>query len=803
MIKNYLTTALRRFRRNKAYAAINVVGLALGLACCLLIAAYVRHELSYDTYHEHADRVYLVARTWYDEGGAPTMEFARISAPIGPALEAELPDVEIAARIMPWDGVVERGARRFEEDGFFFVEPGVFELFTIPFERGDPATALEEPNTVVLTTSMAEKYFPCEYPIGKSLRFEGEEMLRVTGVVEDAPPNTHFPYDFLASFATIEQQAWWPDVAENWGGFNNFATYVRLPEGTDAEQVEAKLATFMDRHYTLHIGAASEVYLQPLPDIHLHSQLDMELAPTGSFAQVLLLIGVALLVLCIAGFNYVNLATARAATRAREVGVRKTLGAGQRQLVRQFLGEATMTTALAMAGALLLARALLPAFRDFVGAPLALFGEQPGAVALVLLGSVLVVGLAAGSYPAFFLARFQPATILKTDGPSHSGHARFRKGLVVVQFVITIGLLIGVGAMHRQMEYVQTKRLGFDAERLVTLPMTEAMAARFADVRARLEAHPQIERVTASQLVPSDALVNAIDAEAEVGGRMQPVKSLPLLPVDHAFFATYGIEVVAGRDFDRQRASDSTQAFVLNETAVRQIGWASPEAAIGKTFQFNPSDTLPRRGNVIGVVEDVHFESLHERIAPMVFFVMPERFTTVTARVATTDLPETLAFLEAQWTQLMPEVPFEYAFLDQAFDALYRSERRMGQIFGYFTGLAVVIACLGLFGVATYMAEQRTKEIGIRKALGATAASIVALLMKEVVWLVGLAFVVAVPLGYVGVQQWLAEYAYHTTLGPGLFVTAGTLGLVVALLAVSTQAFRAARTDPVKALHTE
>lgn len=802
MLKNYLKIAVRNLRKQKGYAFINVFGLAAGLACCLLILLFVRDELSYDRYHENADQVFRVARAWYDEAGTPTLQFAHISPPIGPTLKEEMPEIAHAVRLFRTGSLVSYKEHHFHEQRFYFAEEDIFQLFTMPFIKGDPVTALVEPYTVVLTTSMASKYFGEDDPIGETIRFDDSWDLRVTGIIADAPDNTHFHYDFLASFATFTTQSWTASWATNWGGNNSFATYVLLEDGVDPATVAAKFPAFLDRHYVLHHSASSKLFLQPLPDIHLHSHLDAELEPNGDIVYVYLFSTVALFVLLIACFNFMNLGTARATKRAQEVGVRKVLGAKRKQLVTQFLGESLLLTALALVLAMMLVELLLPVFNDLSGKDLQLFGADAAFVLAMLLGLGLLTGCIAGAYPAFFLSAYQPVAVLKS-AVKGSWRSRLRSVLVGTQFAISIALIIGVGVIIQQLRYVQDKTLGFDEDQLVVISTPSAMRQDFEATRNRLLTHPGVLAVTASEHTPSGQLRNSINVQAEVNGEIKPFNSLPLLAVDHDFTKTYGMEVVAGRTFSTEVASDSLQAFVINESAVRKLGWASAEDAVGKFFMLDSENLSDRRGQVVGVVKDFHFESLHERITPLVMYIRPGLYWRTTLKIAADDIPETLAFLEAQWQTYTPNAPLSYTFVDQGFAQLYQAEERFQQVLSYFAILAILIACLGLLGLASFMVEQRTKEIGVRKVLGAPVGTLVLMLSRDFTRTVALAFIVACPLAYIAMDRWLDTFAYRIDIGWPVFVVAGLSALAIALLTVSFQSIKAALRDPVKSLRYE
>ncbi len=799
MLRNYLVIALRTLRKHRLYSGLNVVGLAVGLASCFLIVLFIADELSYDRYHEDADRVYRVAREWVDASGEPTLRLARISAPIGPALEAEFPDVEATARIWGNGGLIGFEGNHFPEPGFYFAEDDILDVLTIPLAKGDPRTALAEPYTIILTSEKARKYFGDEDPIGKVLQLDTEYDLRVTGVVAPLPGNTHFEFDFLASLGTL-QAVFSPEAFSSWRGNNSFATYVRLSAGADARRLESEFSAFLHGQYAEEAGETSRLFLQPITDIHLRSDLDTELGANGSITYVYLFAAIAALVLLIACFNFMNLATARAAGRAREVGVRKVLGARRGQVAAQFLGEALMTSMLALVVGMLLAALLLPVFNDVAGKAIRLASMQSGAVALTLLGVTVLVGLMAGSYPAVYLSSFGPAHVLRRF--TSRRRSALYKGLVVAQFAIAFVLIAGVGTVYKQLEFVESRPLGYDQERIVVLPGSGEIIDRFATVREQLTAHPAVQSVTASRLIPSNALLDQIDVRIEAAGDLELIRGISLLPVDHHFMRTYGIDVIAGRDFSTHFASDSTEAFLVNEAAVRRFGWSSAEEAVGRPVVLEGS-SLVRSGRVVGVVEDFHFESLHERISPMIFLIFPERHRLVSVKIAGDDLTGALAFLSDRWEEYRPGYPFSHLVLDAALADLYASERRLAQVLGYFALLALFVACLGLFGLAAFAAEERTKEIGIRKVMGATVEQIVALLSKDFARYVILAFVAAAPVVYLASDRWLKSFAYRTDVELGFFATIALLILVAALATVSYQAVRAAVADPANSLRSE
>ncbi|MGA7305861.1 MAG: FtsX-like permease family protein, partial [Rhodothermales bacterium] len=633
-------------------------------------------------------------------------------------------------------------------------------------------------------------------PLGHSVKLFDQFDLIVTGVTSSQPAASHFHPDLLVSFRTTEA---WTEESERseWGQYNNYGTYVLLSKGADAAALQAKLPSFLRAHYEPDNHTVDGLVLQPLTSIHLDSHLDGEFEPNGNRTYVILFIAVAVLVLVIACFNFINLATARASYRGKEVGMRKVMGAERRQLVTQFLGESIVLTSLALVAAVFISWLVMPAFTQLSGQSLSWsqFGLLDALVAVVSV--IVVVSLLAGLIPAVYLSRVQPKEVFRQT-MGGSWRSKLRSTLVVTQFAVSIVLIVGVGVVLRQLSYLQQKDLGFDKEHLVVLPITAEMQADFEPFRNQLESSPLIEHVTASKLVPSKALVDHVGVSAQVDGEMRHA-SLALNPVDYDFLATYGMELTAGRSFSMDLASDSTEAFVINEAAVRLLGWSSAEDAIGRPFVLEAS-SFRRPGVVTGVVKNFNFESLRNEIAPLVLFIMPERWRRVTVRVAASRINEALAFLEQRWKSYRPEFPFTYSFVNEDFGALYQADRKVGTLFGYFSILAVVIASLGLLGLASFVMDRRRKEIGVRKVLGATVASVVRMLSMDFLRLIGLAFLVACPVAYLVARRWLEGFAYRSDIEVWLFAAAGFAVALIALATVSIQSIRSALVDPAVSL---
>lgn len=812
MLSNYVKVALRTLRNQPVYAGINTIGLSVGMAACLLLALYVGHEWSYDRFHADADRIARVVETRATPEGAE--QVAGTAGPVAPTAVQEVPGVEAATRITQLFRVtVQRGDTRFYVGDYLIAEPSFFDVLDFPLAQGDPEAVLREPGTVVLTHAAAQRYFGRENPMGKALSIEAYGEATVTGVLAPLPEASHLQFSMLLPFESVAQVAeWWTPITENWApGFRSFATYAKLDPGTSRAAVAEQLATLMARN-TPEDAMPSDVSLQPLTDIHLYSsgiQGGFNAQP-GNATYVLILGLIALFILGLAGINYMNLATARAADRQREVGVRKAMGAGHAQLVGRFVGEAVLLCGVALVIGVGLARGALPAFNVLAGTSLSLGVLMQPAVIGALVGGTLVVGLLAGAYPAFVLARFRPSAVLKaSQGATEGGSVWLRRGLVVTQFAVSIALIAATLVVTQQLDYIQSKALGFDEEHLVAVDINSGDVRRsMAAMKDEMQRHPAVQQVSVSSRIPGD-WKNIPNVEVTTP-EAQPDASISayFMGVDADFLATFDVTLKAGRFFEAARGTDTT-AVVLNETAVQTLGFADPVGATIRVPQAGqggsgPAETQTFR--VIGVVEDFHFQPLYQPIQPLLLGYHRNPIDEIdyfTARVDGSQVTAAVEHLRAVGERFDPEHPFEYNFVDARIDDAYQADRAVGRIVGAASGLAILIACFGLFGLAAFTAERRRKEMGIRKALGATATSIVTLLSADFLKLVGVAFVVATPLTYGGMQQWLTSFAYRVDLGLGVFALAGGAALLIALLTVSTQAIRAARTDPATTLRSE
>jgi putative ABC transport system permease protein len=812
MWKNYLTVAFRALRKQAGYSLLNVGGLGLGLACAFLIVLFIRHELAFDRFHAHGERVYRLLVDWDEDGGVS----ATTAAGYGQHLPPQLPEVEAAVRVenhrRPYFRV--GGETRQVEETMAIADPAFFEVFSFRLLRGDPATVLDDPGNLVVTERGARALFGDADPMGQVLvmpRPDEDLTFTVAGVMEDVPATSHFTFDYLAPFALITEFMG-EDALENYTNYN-YGTYVLLRPGADPAAVAAKvnaleqarLAAAADGDAEATAGGDGDdgpgLALQPLFDIHFDQTVAFGAGDSRDVSSLYLFGAVGLLVLLIACVNFTNLATARAAKRAREVGVRKAIGAQQGQLVGQFLGESLLLSVLAVGLGLGLATLALPVFNAAMGTELALVDAGAGVVAL-LVAIGLTAGLLAGSYPAFYLSAFQPARVLRGEVTRGQGAAFLRRGLIVGQFTVSVVLIVATLTVYRQLQFMRTRDLGFEKEQVVFLTPPPPVLAQYDALRERLLADPRITHVAQAGGLPGrTGTSRGYNWPGQEGAASGPDgdegASFYTIPADPDFVETLGLELLAGRTFSREAPTDTMDTYVLNEAAVARLGW-TPEEAVDQPFRAWDRPM----GRVIGVVRDFHFQSLHETVQPLVLNYIPW-FGNVAIRLAPGDVRGALAHVRASWAQLAPGYVFDYTFLDEDFDRQYREEEREGQLFAFFATVAVFIACLGLFGLAAYAAERRTKEIGVRKVLGASARDVVLLLSREFTVLVVVAFLVAVPVAWWAMSRWLEGFAYRVDLGAGVFLAAGLLAVAVGFLTVSTQALRAASTDPVNALRYE
>jgi putative ABC transport system permease protein len=793
MIRNYLTIALRNLLRQKLYSLIAIAGLAIGIAGCLLISLYVVDELSYDQYHEKANRLYRVVM---QESAARGIALS--SAPFGPALKQEYPEVQQAVRInTEGGGPIRYGDRQLVANDIFFADPAVFELFSYHFIEGDPKAALTQPNTIVLTRTLAEKLFPNPAEaMGKTVLFANNFPSTVTGVMEDVPHNAHLRFSGLRALPAGFTDGWWS---------LELYTYLLLPEGYDARRLEAKLPQFY-RKYLAHKNENDkfQLKLQPVASIHLQSHLDHELSANGDIAYVYIFSAIAALVLLIACINYVNLVTARSARRAREVGIRKVVGSSRRQLVGQFLMESALVVGVAGVLAMGIAHLWLPQFNAFTGKAVSLSALTKGYYVAGLPGGAVVLALISGFYPALYLSRFKPVVVLKGAFVHGRAGLFFRQALVVFQFAVSLAMIISTLVVYRQLQYMNKRDLGFRKEQLLTLHINDRAARlKVPVIRQQLLKNPAVLGVAAASNPIGNNDISAAGFYFEEDGKMPgATRKAQRFLVDYDFLSTMGVVLLQGRNFSPVMRSDSAAAVLVNETLVKRLGWHEPLGKRVAYFIDNEGHTAEAK--VVGVIKDFHIYSLQHQIEPLVLRLAPPADQdNLYIRIRPEHTQATLAYIRQTYRQFDPDPHFEANFLDQNFARQYEAEERRGQVFLVFALFAIGIACLGLFGLVAFTAEQRTKEIGIRKVLGASVTGIVALLSKDFIKLVVIAFVIATPPAWYAMHKWLQNFAYQIDLEWWLVGLAGGLTLLVAFATVSYQSLKAALANPVDSLRSE
>jgi putative ABC transport system permease protein len=787
MFQNYLKSALRNIKRQKGYSLITLAGLIIGITCFVLISLYVRYEFSYDRFHENAQNIYRVlvdTRETYMGKSQVTVT----PGPLASAMQEEFPEVLKATKVESERVVMKYGEHRFAEDSIYYVDPAFLDIFDFPLLAGDPKTALSKPNCLLVSQGMAEKYFGQENPVGKTIHVDNTDY-QITGVMVNIPGNTHFRFDFLASFSSlVELQG--RDRVFSWNRWS-YRTYVLLHGQADPVSLENKLVDFLKRNY--REDAAQTLCLQPVSDIHFYTKANFELEPTADIRNVYLLSAIAFFILLIACFNYMNLSTARATTRAKEIGMRKVIGANRMQLIRQFLGESTLFSLIALLISVMLVKLLLPAFRVFIDRKLEAGFIQYGTLLLILIGLALFTGLVSGSYPALVLSSFQPTAVLKGTGARRSrSSSLFRNSLVVSQFIISAALIFCTIVVFNQLHFIRNKELGFVKDYVVTVPYP---IEGYEALKNELRQNTQVLDVTSSNDLPH----NISGASFGEWDGYNPEERLIVYRnwVDANFLSFYDIPVVQGRGFAEEYNDKEGQVYILNEAAVKAIGWDDP---IGKRLGFSGED---EKGVVVGVVKDFHFAPLHLNIEPLALTPNSERIDWLSIKISPQSIPETLAFIERTWKRHSPDGDFSYNFLDDRLDRMYRTEEKLGKTFSIYTFIALFVACLGLFGLASFTTAQRTKEIGIRKVLGATGWNITLLTTKKIMALVLMANAVALPVANFAMQNWLQNFAYRVEVGVWIFALSATLSLAIALLTVSYQTIKAATANPVDSLRYE
>ena len=793
MLRNYFKVALRNLSKNTNSTVINVIGLSTGLICFILILLFVKDELSYDRFHKDPEQVYRVVKDFVNDDKSRIPD-ATTPPALAPALQKDLPEVAQVTRLFPSWGrryVLQIGDKKMNEPGVMRVDSNFFEVFTFPFLKGNKKTAFAQTRSIILTTKSAKKYFGDENPIGKTVKLDidGGTDYAVTAVVKDVPPNSHFSFDFL-----IPLKFGSADLSTEWGWYN-FYTYVRLKPGVNPKTFEAKLQPLFKKYQPDNTNI---FYSQALTDIHLDSRLKWELGNNGDRSYVHIMLAIAIFVIIIAGINYINLATARSSKRAKEVGIRKVAGAHRSLLIGQFLSESVIIVLCSLIVSMIAAALILPFFNELMDKNLTLFALNHINTWLIIIAVALIVGLGAGLYPAFYLARFQPIQVLKSNILSVAKGAFLRKGLVTFQFVISMVMITSIIVISNQLSYIRNKKLGFDKENILLIHNVGRIQNKEA-LKEELKKLPSVKNIGgADGLLGGQNWTNGVRAKGK-----EEESLLNFLNVDHDFLNTLNVQLKEGRNFSKEYGRDSV-AIVLSETAVKEIGIGQP--VIGSQIVWGQEDTTIYYADVIGVVKDFHFSNFHEPIKPFGFVLDSDRnprINTLFVKTLPGNIDQTINSIEKVWKTYVPDQPIEYSFQDDQISSMHRQESKFQHMFTYLTIVAIVIACLGLFGLASFTAEQRTKEIGIRKVLGASVKGLVSLLSKDFLKLVAIAIVIATPIAWYFMNEWLQDFVYRVSLTWWVFAVAGIVALTIALLTVSFQAIKAAIANPVKSLRTE
>jgi len=795
MFKNYIKIAFRNIKRHKGYSFINIFGLAVGMTVCLLMLMYVVNEISYDDFHEKGDRIYRLACDWGTEGSK--MKFAGSMPAFAPVLNSEIPEIEVAARIRHNSEMIILSAQneKYKQSQIFHADTEVFDIFSWKLLVGDASSVLEDPFSVVLTQKIAKKYFNKNDPIGKTLNIDGN-LYRVTGLLEDFPPNTHLDCEILISYATILSLGEYP--SQPWTQWGDDLTYFVLRENSSLDSVADKVNALLTQNTGEWFTNKMDLILQPLSKIHWETEYRGDVGVKGNIVYVYLFLSAAILVLAIACFNFMNLSTSRYLDRMKEIGVRKVVGANRKQLIRQFLTESLLVTTVSMAFGVLVFNILYSSLYSYLGAPFGFsLSHFQSLYALVIL-MVLIVGLLAGSYPAWFMSRFHPADIINKRAMKSTARVSFRNVLVVLQFAISIILIVGTIFIYQQIDYMKNTDLGFDKEDVVLayFPFTNPQAKeKYPVLKNEFLKHQNVVDVTGVYTVPGINSQYNMTVRKMGGGEGDSV-SIQALPADFGFVQSLGLEIVSGRDFSEEFSLDSQESVILNETAVKMLGYENPVGE--KVLIFGK-----REVSVIGVVKDFHVKSLHSKISPILIYVDPKFYLLTATKIKPEDSEATLAYMGDVWKRVLGESEFNYRYMKDAYYSFYAAEEKTGRLISVFTGLALFISCLGLFGLAAFMTNRKVKEIGIRKVLGASVRSIAALYSKEFTKWVIVSNILAWPIAYLLIDMWLKNFAYRIVLTPVPFVLGGVAALAIAIVTVGSHAIKAAMANPVDSLRSE
>ena len=804
MFKNYFKVGIRNILKYKTVSFINVLGLSVGIACSILILLYTSNEFSFDKYNENYENTYRVLHTYrsYKESenlppASPEEFQVWGSAPVGPALQEYYPEISKVFRFTsPSSFLIQYGSELFQEDNIVFADSTAFDVFSWKMLHGDPKTSLQNPNSIVLTLSIANKYFGNEDPLGKTLIVNKDQSYIVTGIMEDVPPNSHFTFDAMVSMSTFRNMR--PEIFENWG-YVDVYTYFTLDKHSHIESLESRIPDFMSKKGP-EWGANNPITFEPLSKAYLYSLASRQPGVVGSINNLYIFLSIAIFIVLIACINFINLSTARSMERAKEVGIRKSIGARKNSLIYQFLFESIFLTILSALLAIVLVIISIPTIESITAKSISLHQFISWELIIYFVGGIIFIGILAGSYPAWILAQLKPIKILKGTLKSSLSGSFLRKGMVTFQFGLSTTLIVGTIVIFSQLKYIQNRDLGFTSEQMLIVDFgwDEEVQNNIEFIKSELKRNPGVVGISASRAVPGNFYPNAgTQIESPKGEMIQ--NNPAIYEVGAEFIENYGLEIIAGRAYSDKFSSDSSEALVINEASVKLYGYTNPKEIVGKKFS-----QWGREGKIIGVVKNFNYESLHTEVEPLTIrFATKYDLRRLSLRIKSDDIPTTITQLNNSWATLVPQRPFLYNFLDDTFNKQYEADGRFGKVFGIFTSIAIFIACLGLFGLSKYTTEQRTKEIGIRKVLGATITSIVGLLSKDYIKLFIMAILIGSLLSSFIMQNWLENFAYRVSIGTEIFILSGVISILVAFITISGQTIKVAIKNPINSLKTE
>jgi len=799
MLKNYFKIVWRNLLNNKTFTLLNLGGLTISLAASLIIFFWIFDELNYDRAGSNVDRVYRVGLTLQAKG-QPDKKFAETAGPLAPVLVKDFPEIEKVVRFEPYNALIGYKTEHFFTNKFLFADSTFFDVFGFPMAKGNPHNALNGDNSVVITESLSKKYFGNEDAIGKTITCNDTILLKVTGVAKDLPASSHFYFDIICSFNVLERTG--IDNTTNWWD-DDYYTYVLLRNPDAASELESKMTNIMEKYNgkgNKEMGFVGLHFLQSLKSIHLHSNLQDELSTNSNIATIRIFIAIAVFLLLVACINYINLTTATSFKRAKEIGIKKVVGASWKQMIGQFLSESVLVTVIALIVAIGLAVICLPFFNRIAGTQISLSANASWGVLFSLFVFIISLGIIAGIYPAFYLSKISPVKVFRKIIDEKDSLLSLRKTLVVFQFALSVILIIATIVALEQLAYMQSQNLGFDKEQVIAIPFLNQAESNMQErLKEEFKKNAGVKSASTSSSTPGKTLNNIVVMPEGVS--KEHLQTMHTLVVDYDFISTYKIIMAAGRDFSKKYSSDSS-AFILNETAVKELGWGSPSKAIGKNFEWG----LGKKGIIIGVVKDFHFNSLKQEVTPMVLHIMPISsgwYSYISIRTNTQNIKQTIQSLESVWKRILPEHPFNYFFINEDYDKQYQTEQKLSSLSVIFSMLTIFISSLGLFGLVMVSVSQRTKEIGIRKILGASVGNVTALLSKDFLKLVAISIIIATPVAWWLMNKWLMDFAYRITMSWWIFIIADLIVVLIALITVSTRAIRAAVVNPAKSLRME